>query len=163
MGPNPHASQQMRSGAAGLWESYGNKHPRLRKTYHPGQFESEQALMGLIPANLANREIVVMDNTKIEAEVKAGIEAEMVVFCKRKGIMKGWSVAQHAAFQLGLVMDVVESGLEVEETKFRIYVILRTLANYSAWRQSHEGPGKPLEAGTGRGTKSLAGEYGMVD
>lgn len=104
-----------------------------------------------------------MDNAKIELEVKKAIEAEMVEFCKRKAIVRGWSVAQHAAFQLGLVMDVVESGLEVEETKFRLYVILRTLANYSAWRQSHEGEGKPLAAGVGRGTKSLAGEYGMVD
>ena len=99
---------------------------------------------------------------KVEVEVKAQLETSMRDFCKRKGIVQGWSVAQHAAFVHGEVMDVVESGdaVEADEAKFRIFVILRTTANYSQWRQAHEGPGQPLLAGIGRGTKSLLAEYG---
>lgn len=99
---------------------------------------------------------------KLEAEVKAFTETEMTGFCTRHAITKGWSVLQHTKFQHGLVMDVVESELDGEETKFRIFVILRMTANYSAWRQAHEGDGKPLAAGTGRGTRSLAGDYASM-
>lgn len=102
---------------------------------------------------------------RAEAEVKAGLETSMVAFCTRHNIVRSWSVAQHAKFQHGEVMDVVETGdaIDADEAKFRIFVILRTTANYSAWRQAHEGEGKPLAAGTGRGTKSLVGEYGDLE
>ncbi len=113
-------------------------------------------------AELANK------RAKLEAEVKAHIELEMVAFCTEKGIVKGWSVAQHAAFMQRLVVELLESDVEGEigapgdTTKFSLYVVFRTLANYSQWRQAHEGEGKPLQAGTGRGQKSLAGEYDGV-
>lgn len=111
--------------------------------------------------------MTTVEMAKVEQEVKQSVEKEMTGFCETNGITAGWSVAQHAKFQLGLVMDVVETGdaIDAEEAKFRLYVILRTLANYSAWRQAHERDGTaktahlPLAAGTGRGMKSLAGEY----
>lgn len=102
------------------------------------------------------------DMQKVEVEVKQSLETDMRAFCTEKGITQGWSVSQHTAFVHRNVMDVVESGdaLEAGEAKFRIFVILRTTANYSAWRQAHEGDGQPLRAGAGRGTKSLLAEYG---
>lgn len=98
---------------------------------------------------------------KVEAEVVAGLETDMAAFCKERGVSQGWSVAQHAAFQHRSVMDVVESGdaITAEEAKFRLFVILRRTANYSAWRQAHEGTGQPLAKGSGRGSKSLLDEY----
>lgn len=105
-----------------------------------------------------------MDNqtmAKIEAEVGAALETEMREFCTRKGIVQGWSVAQHAQFQHGQLMDVIETAgaIEEDEVKFRVFIILRKTANYSAWRQAHEGDGKPLAKGAGRGSKSLLAEY----
>lgn len=101
-----------------------------------------------------------MDMTIVEKEVTAELETEMTGFCKRQEITQGWSVAQHAKFQHGLVMDIVDSGLEADETKFRIFLVLRKTANYSAWRQAHEGDGQPLRAGTGKKQTNLLAEYG---
>jgi hypothetical protein len=105
-----------------------------------------------------------MDQVAIEKEVSAELETAMVSFCKTHEISQGWSVAQHAKFQLGLVMDVVDSGdaITPEEAKFRIFLILRKLANYSAWRQAHEGEGQPLKAGSGKKSANLASEYAQL-
>lgn len=105
-----------------------------------------------------------MDKNKIEAETNAALEADMVAFCEKQGIVRGWSVANHAKFQFQTLADIIDSnttgdGMMSEETKFRVFLVLRKTANYSAWRQAHEGEGKPLAAGVGRGGKSLAAEY----
>lgn len=116
-------------------------------------------------SDMADKEELARVQAQIEVSVKAHIETEMVAFCTEKKIVKGWSVGQHAAFTHRLVVELLESDVDgalgdpSDETKYSLYVVFRTLANYSAWRQSHEGEGQPLQAGTGRGTKSFAAEY----
>lgn len=103
------------------------------------------------------------DMQKTEQEVRTATDTEMASFCKREQVRSGWSTKQHAQFCTEQIMDLVESGLAPDETKFRLWTFLNLTANYSSFRQKYEGDdasGKPLRpSGPKKGGADLASDY----